>query len=273
MRALSSGGSSPVSGINEADSSSSSRTFLGSVRIKTDSPRVCFDSSDGQTRQVSLQKNVTLLVRHHDPVMFGGDGVGLVRPAQPDQQRTSLVQRNGSVPPGEDLIFARQRGCFVYESLKLRERPALHGSSERNLPGCAVCENIKGGVVEKAGPSQRDALASAWVLEWRIVSCQSHGLLRLRAIADAGCERPRAPQRLVRPTRRRRRKDCSQRPSSPLGRNADGPPQMKWRQAGKFMERLGNSASADWLIALRADGSLRDLPCPESPRTSNMAMR
>jgi len=243
------------------------------VRIKTDSPRVCFDSSDGQTRQVSLQKNVTLLVRHHDPVMFGGDGVGLVRPAQPDQQRTSLVQRNGSVPPGEDLIFARQRGCFVYESLKLRERPALHGSSERNLPGCAVCENIKGGVVEKAGPSQRDALASAWVLEWRIVSCQSHGLLRLRAIADAGCERPRAPQRLVRPTRRRRRKDCSQRPSSPLGRNADGPPQMKWRQAGKFMERLGNSASADWLIALRADGSLRDLPCPESPRASNMAMR
>jgi len=149
------------------------------------------------------------------------------------------------------LISARPRGCFVYESLELWKRPALYGSPERNFSGCAVCENIEGRLVEKAPLPQREALMSAWILERWVLSCQGHGLLRLRAIADAGCERPRAPQRLVRPTRRRRRKDCSQRPSSPLGRNADGPPQMKWRQAGKFMERLGNSASADWLVALR----------------------
>jgi len=79
-----------------------------------------------------------------------GDGIGLVRPAQPDHQRTSRVQRNRSVFRREDLISARPRGCFVYESLELWKRPALYGSPERNFSGCAVCENIEGRLVEKA---------------------------------------------------------------------------------------------------------------------------
>src|SRR4029079_533315 len=117
-------------------------------------------------------------------------GIGLVRPAQPDQQRTSRVQRNRSVFRREDLISARPRGCFVYESLELWKRPALYGSPERNFSGCAVCENIEGRLVEKAPLPQREALMSAWILERWVLSCQGHGLVRLRAIADADVNGP-----------------------------------------------------------------------------------
>jgi hypothetical protein len=119
-----------------------------------------------------------------------GDGIGLVRPAQPDQQRTSRVQRNRSVFRREDLISARPRGCFVYESLELWKRPALYGSPERNFSGCAVCENIEGRLVEKAPLPQREALTSAWILERWVLSCQGHGLVCLRAIADADVNGP-----------------------------------------------------------------------------------
>ena len=119
-----------------------------------------------------------------------GDGIGLVRPAQPDQQRTSRVQRNRSVFRREDLISARPRGCFVYESLELWKRPALYGSPERNFSGCAVCENIEGRLVEKAPLPQREALMSAWILERWVLSCQGHGLVCLRAIADADVNGP-----------------------------------------------------------------------------------
>jgi len=119
-----------------------------------------------------------------------GDGIGLVRPAQPDHQRTSRVQRNRSVFRREDLISARPRGCFVYESLELWKRPALHGSPERNFSGCAVCENIERRLVEKAPHPQREALTSAWILERWVLSCQGHGLVCLRAIADADVNGP-----------------------------------------------------------------------------------
>ena len=119
-----------------------------------------------------------------------GDGIGLVRPAQPDQQRTSRVQRNRSVFRREDLISARPRGCFVYESLELWKRPALYGNPERNFSGCAVCENIEGRLVEKAPLPQREALTSAWILERWVLSCQGHGLVCLRAIADADVNGP-----------------------------------------------------------------------------------
>src|SRR5690349_7475195 len=61
---------------------------------------------------------------------------------------------------------------------------------QRNLPDCAACENIKSKLVEKAGLPERDALPSAWVLEWGIFPCQGHELSGLRAIADADLSGP-----------------------------------------------------------------------------------
>ena len=43
------------------------------------------------------------------------------------------------------------------------------------------------------------------------------------------------------------------------------------RQSGE-LKRPGTPLSADWLIVFAVDGPLCDLPCPESPRFSNMAV-
>ncbi len=115
-----------------------------------------------------------------------GDGIGLVRPAQPDQERTSRVQRNASAIVVEEPILAWHRGCFVQKSLELRERSALHRSCKGDFPCRTIGEDVKIRVVEKTGHSQRGTLASAWVFERGILSCHRHRLVRLRATAARG---------------------------------------------------------------------------------------
>jgi hypothetical protein len=169
MRALSSGGMSPASGINEAYSSSSSRTFLGSVRIKLKLPfasastlltvkqvqclcgKMSRCSSGPMTQRCSVATasgktpRTSQATRHDETNWLFREGNDIARSSLATS--STLLSRNSSLPrPRLPNVFDRrdrQRGATLCNARSRRRRWASSSSPTRSRKNVSLPEKCE----------------------------------------------------------------------------------------------------------------------------------